>query len=432
MKKDKPYLICLFALVFVTPIKAQISGSSPSSVVTSRITLASLEDSLYVALEKTGWLNLHIYADGDRLLIAYENRLYRFEARAIKALVNQVAPIIGNRYRQLDLVVMSRNEPLIGISLSLQAWNDFQKDEQSFPAFAKSIETTLDVQKNWQLLRGQTVRHPGAYRIDAFLDPQLKMGLGGYPKPILAQINLLPTANVFLWRGAQLTLQTIVPVLNQLPIPEDKLFRPGLIAFNQYFRLPGASFVGLSAGYFTNYSYGAEIELSKFFLNGRLIWRGKAGYTGYASYPQRLRLEKPVPGWQISSLNYLDYQSSLEYRLAKYDFVMKVEAGRYLYFQNSVKVSAVRQFKETDLGFFAMKNDKGVNYGFQVSVPIFPKKYGKPKLVQFRPGKAFDYTYTATQATLESYRTGNDIYGFFKKLNPLFIKNQLINPSDWR
>lgn len=432
MNKCKFYLIYFFALVFFTQAKAQLSVSSSISVFTSRNTLVSLEDSIYAALKNTGWLNLHIYADGDRLLIAYENRLYRFEARAIKALVNQVAPIIGKRYQHLELVVLSRGEPIIGVTLSLSAWNDFQKDEQSFPVFAKSIETSLDVQKSWQLLRDRTVRHSGAYRIDAFLDPQLKMGLGGYPKPVLAQINLLPTANVFLWRGAQFTLQSIVPIINQLPIPEDKLFRPGLIAFNQYLRLPGNSFVGFSAGYFTNYSYGAEVELTKFFLNGRLIWRGKAGYTGYASYPQRLRFEKPVPGWQISSLNYLDYQSSLEYRLAKYDFVMKVEAGRYLYFQNAVRVSAVRQFKETDLGFFAMKNDKGINYGFQVSLPIFPKKYGKPKLVQFRPGKAFDYTYTATQATLESYRTGNDIYGFFKKLNPLFIKNQLINPGDWQ
>jgi hypothetical protein len=429
MTPQKPHLLILLILFSWTILRSQ-EKINPA-LISSSPYASNWQDSLQQVLEKAGWLNITSDANADRLIVGFENRIYRFEAKAIKELVKIIAPILGGRFSSLDLIVMSRNVPLIGVSLSLDAWRNFQNGVNTFQDFANSIQTTLDIRDDWQRLRARPVRHPGAYRIDAFVDPQLKMALGGYPKPVLAQINLLPTANVFLWRGAQFTAQAVVPIINKIPIPEDKFLRPGLITFNQYFRLPGATFLGLSAGYFTNYSYGAEIELSKIFLNGRIIWRGKAGYTGYASYPQRLRVEKPLPGWQISSLSYVDYQSSIEYRLPKYDLVTKVEAGRFLYFQNAIRVSVVRQFRETDIGFFAVKNSIGSNYGFQVSLPIAPKKYGKPKTVQFRPGKAFNYTYTATQYTMEEYRTGNDIYAFFKKLNPLFIKNQLRQSDGW-
>jgi len=390
-----------------------------------------LKDSLLTALKASGWLNLRVQASADKLIIAFENRIYRFEARAIKALIKEVAPIIGTRYKTLALIVLNRNVPIMGLSLSLEAWNGFLHDAQAFPVFANSIHTTLNIQADWQLLKDQPITQTGALRTEAYVDPQLRMGLGGYPKPVLVQINLLPTANLYLWRGAQLKAQAIVPTFNQLPIPEDKSIRPGLIGINQYFRLPSATFMGLSAGYFTNYTYGLELELSKILFNGRFIWRNKMGYTGYASFPKRLGLEKPVPGWQVSSLANLDYRSSVEYRLAKYNLVAKIEAGRYLYHQNAVKVSVVRQFRETDIGFFGQKSSQGANYGFQLSIPILSKKYGKPQRFQFRTSKSLPYTYTATQYVVEDYQSGNDLYLFLKKLNPPFIQNQLRNSLDW-
>ena len=270
------------------------------------------------------------------------------------------------------------------------------------------------------------------------IEPQFRFSFGGYPDPVIPSIQ--PTSyfeNVYLWRGATFEFQGVLPILDEFDIPEEKFVRPRLFTFNQYLRLPANSFLGISAGYFTNNSYGGELELSKFLLNGNLQIRSKIGYTGFASYPKIRGYDDPQPGWQISDLDVIDYRFNLDYRFPKWDLLVQLEYGKYISPDKVARFTIIRQFNEITFGFFVFIEDVPKrlsfqndiepenNYGFHLAIPLFPKKYHKPGLFQIKPSRFIQYTYHAAQYFPTQYDTGNNIWELTNQLNPSFIQNQL-------
>jgi len=110
---------------------------------------------------------------------------------------------------------------------------------------------------------------------------------------------------------------------------------------------------------------------------------------------------------------------------------IRLEYGKVLFNENQLRFTCLQRFNEVDIGFFALDTQRGRNYGVILNIPIAPKKYWKPKRVSIRPAQALNYTYQATQATVESYETGQSILALNRQLNPAFIKNQLLLLKRW-
>ena len=399
-------LLCLFgASVFAQP---ELAGPD-------------LRGEILAGLTAQGFQNLSVHQDQDRLTVGFENRVYRFEPKAVKKVMAFLQTLDVSRYRVLELQLKYRGIPLVNFRYHTENLNWFTGRHGTRQYLGKP-QVNL-AREPWR--PSERTINTGQFKAEVVLIPQLRLGLGGHPDPFVHQVNLLPTANLYLWPGSRLRFQAILPVSNEFQVPEDKMIRPGLMTFNQVVKLPAQSYASFTAGYFTNYNYGISLQVGKFFGRGNLFLQARLGYTGYASFPRRIGYDQPQRGWQFSDIDYLDYSGSLSYRHPGLDLILKLEFGRFLLSKEMLRFSATRQFGEIDLGFFALLVDDGENYGFRLSVPLFPSRYFKPRRLQLRPARYFQYTYHGTQNYVPYYETGERLADIFRHRHPGFLEGQL-------
>lgn len=401
-----------------------LSSQSMTTKNNQEITL-QINSTISELLAAEGFQNIEVHRTNNKTIVRYENRRYRYEVEAIKNTLSLVNKTNISPKDTLILVSKRWNIPLVSIELIVEDYQHFIDKKITAETFGQRLIIKNQSAYTRQKRINKTV-NSGNYRIEIEIEPQLRLALGGYPDRVAHQINLIPRANMYLWKGAKLTFGGILPISDELGIEEEKMIRPEVLSLSQYMRLPANSYAGLSLGYFTKYRYGSQAELGKFFLNGNLLIRGKVGYTGYASYPKRLFLEKPEKGWQRANLEYLDYAAGIEYRYSKWDVRAGVEYGKAQFDKRYLRVNLTRQINEMEIGFFAFKTTDGENYGVHVALPIYPKKYWKPKAVSIRPARQFKYTYHGDQYYLTEYKTGANLADLHFQLNPSFIKNRLL------
>ncbi len=384
--------------------------------------------SLVQRITEKGYQNIVTQKTEQELVIYYENRVRRFEPSAIIELVQIISEeelikevqeirLVAQRMRIPVLTVMFKSEDLV-------KWKSGTLPLETF------VETFI-VEQGGTRLPKTLVANSGNFSVELELKPEIGLGLGGFPDPVIHRFFLLPTINVFLWKGAQLKSEIILPISSEFDIIGERVVRPGIVSFSQNIQLPKQLWLQASLGYFSKNRFGGRLSFAKYFFNGSLTLIGQIGYTGYASYPRKINLEEAVKGWEYSTPNYYDYNVGVNYWFNEWNTRVRLEYGRALFNKEQLKFTCLQRFNEVDIGFFALQTQRGNNFGMILNLPIAPKKYWKPKRISVRPAKTLNYTYQATQATVESYETGISILNINRQLNPAFIKKQLLLLRRW-
>lgn len=379
------------------------------------------KENLVSTLIAKGFQNISIAAEDSTLHLTLENRLYRSETAAIKKIISLIAAESYSSYQHIELTLQNQGIPFSKVDFS----NTFNKTEGLLNYHISSY--TSDIQSYWRtyFLQNQFY-NKGQYRFELEFEPQLKLALGSKEDAIKHQINLLPNLNFYLWKGAQLNFQGILPISSEWNIPEDKFWRPYRITFRQYVSLAPQTLLRGTIGYFTNRRYGAELALHKLLgQQGNYAIEAQIAYTGFASFPKVLWVEEPEKGWQIGDVNYLSYGIGLEYRIPKWNTRFSLKWRKNLLDQKLVRAEVWRQFKELQIGFFAYQYEGQRNYGFDITIPIFPKKYAKPKWLQIKPSRFLRYTYHTTQNYVSDFSTGVSWWDFYKNTNASFLHQNL-------
>ena len=96
-----------------------------------------------------------------------------------------------------------------------------------------------------------------------------------------------------------------------------------------------------------------------------------------------------------------------------------------MYDRNITQLRITQNFKELSFGLFGFKTKSGYNYGVDLKIPIFPKKYWKPKTISIRPATHLKYTYYTTQNYVSEYETGNDFILDNQYFTPALVQNLL-------
>ncbi|MEM9921765.1 MAG: YjbH domain-containing protein [Bacteroidota bacterium] len=383
-----------------------------------------VEQEVISLLEDEGFQNIAVRLDSTTFQLTFENRLYRFEPTAIRRIIELISrPLLNSEAENLVLLVQSQGVVLMSVELPVTAQLFY---DRSWALIGQQMKVEL-LPSTQPSFSKKMVNNSGNYSFELSVLPGLRLALGGQPDPLAYELDLRPRLTTYLWKGAKLKTELILPISTELNIAENKMVRPGLLAFQQFIRLPKNVLMSVSAGYFSDYRYGAEMEVGRFWLNGRLFLNARLGRTGYASYPIRLGLDEPEKGWQFSPLSYWNYYLGAAYRIPRWDLTVELSYAKALYNQQVVELSCTRQFNELDIGFFAYRTEEGDNYGFRLSVPIFPAKYFRPGRFHFRPAKHFEQRYQGSLHFASHYETGGDLRTYFKKLNPDFVKSQISN-----
>jgi hypothetical protein len=371
----------------------------------------SLADNLKDDLIENGFENVSVILADRRAILTYENRMYRDEIRAAKEVMALLAPQVEGK-ESITLIPQNRKIPLVVITIPA--------DEK----LASAIDVSLDVDSIWGKIQCTQKANSSSYKFDIVVHPQFKAQFGDHDDPVESQINLAPEIKMTLWKGMSLSAQLIIPLQNELGGDGD-YWRPGLLTINQTFRLPRNTFVSATMGYFTQHRYGTDLEIKKYFANGRWLIGANVGYTGYDSYLKGV--------WYYAGLDVLTAFFNAEYRVAQYDLSLRATYGKFLYGDRGWRFDILRQFGEVEIGFFALKTERGHNGGFNFSIPIFPPKYLPTGPGRISPAKAFpwEYRYKGLPNDGIQYKTGNSIDEFIKRLNPDYIKTQMAEFEDW-
>jgi len=362
-------------------------------------------------LVREGFENVAVAAQDGRLVVTYENRIYRYEIRALEAVMRQVLPQVPG-HQSVTFIPQNRGIPLVAVTVAPHTEGAPEEDS----AFMAATDISLDVDAD--ALRSLQKTNRSYRKVDLIIHPQFKARFGNLEDTIESQINLAPEITTSLWKGMRLSAQVIIPLQNELS-PEGEYVRPGLVTLNQVLRLPASVFVSATAGQFTQNRYGIDAAVKKYFANGRWAVRANAGYTGYASYRKG--------DWTHGPLNVLTAFLSLEYYLPRYDLVVGTTYGQFLYEDKGWRVEVLRRFGEVEIGFFALRTALGSNGGFNFIIPLFPHKYTPMGAVRIRPAEAFswEYRYRGIPRGGIQYATDNGIHPFLKRLHPVYINNQL-------
>lgn len=393
--------------------------------------LASAEDSLVddvkFQLIEDGFENVALALDDGRLMVTYENRIYRHEMRAVREIMTAVSPLVKERM-SVVLIPQSRGVPLFAITekrsrgegeqggkgdgemdsvwklagaiLNGTAWDE---------APASGMDVSLDVGSAWRELQNPQGTGFWSHRFGIVLHPQLNTEFGNASDSVRTRISLVPEANASLWKGMLLSAQLVIPVQSDFE-DEGKHWTPGLLTLNQTLRLPYNTFVSATAGYFTRRRYGTDLEVRKYLADGRWSVGANVGYTGYAAYIEGV--------WFYSRVGRLTGIFDVEYWFPRLDFSMRATLGKFLYEDKGFRFDVARRLGEGSLGFYAVKTEGGENVGFNVRIPIFPAKYLSVASVRIGPARDFrqEYRYSAFSSEGVRYDTGNSVDEFMRRL----------------
>ena len=369
-------------------------------------------------LANTGFENIRIKYDQEKIIIAYENRVYRFEIDAVKKVLNIVIPKL-NEQKRIILIPQNRKIPVVTIEVSATDVRDYLSSNISGAEFAEKLKIISETDIEWQDLKDETEFNSSDLRFDITLKPTISAQFGVYTDPVMWQLNLVPGIKTSFWKGMNVNYELIIPIHNDL-LPMEDSVRTGMAVINQTFRLPNSYFLSTSAGYFSNNRYGLDLELKKYLSNGDINIGLNFGITSFASFAYNKFYYSDIFNWTGSL--------SSEFRITEYDLTLGVTLGKFLMGDNSIRFDINREFGEIEIGFFAIRSKSGVsNGGINISIPIFPSKYWKPDFVRVRPAEYFTWSYLVRSNTPDliglRYNTGNRLNLFMKKLIPSFIMN---------
>ena len=382
-------------------------------------------------LQQEGFQNISVHKSKKGYIIGYENRVYRFEARALKQVIKATVSLLKRDTSVLTFVTKRHNIPMISTTLSLANYNGYQSGLQGFNHFLNNITVSQDVPTTAVVQQLIDKKNTGNYRIEVVLRPYLSLELGSFvaDDQFIHLIDVRPKLNFHLWKGALFTYEFILPISNEFKetAPQWGEIRPRVMSFTQQVRLPYTTFLNASIGVFSRDRYGVSAEVGKYFFNGKLLAHGKIGYTGIASYIRYDRLYNQLEkSWKRTRVRDVDYKVGLRYWFPHRNLQIGAMYGKVLNNKKVVRFDVSQKFKEVEIGFFALAINTGRNYGMNLKVPIVPRKYWTPKRFSIRPTKHFEYNYVATFNLAREYQA-QGMYGDFPQdLNPAFIKFQLL------
>jgi hypothetical protein len=409
-----PGCFILFYFILSTDLKSQ--------------ELQSRQDLLVKDLTKEGFENIGIkQAKGD-VYIFYENRAYRWEIDGLSRILKHVAETFNDTTR-VHIVPLHYQVPVTVVTTMVGEYKKLLTNQTANNLVQNTIDVALNTDSLISLKKEIILQNKSRGRIDLIFLPGFRVQLGNFDNPVEWQFSISPILQTSLWKGNLLTAQLFIPLHNSLQQSFEGNTRLETATINQLFRLPKNIFVNVSSGLFSfrnkinSYAdykrYGFVSEMRKYFLNGRICTGGYIGLTGYITFSSGY-----FNYWPLEKINFAFFG---EYRNPTYDFTTRLTAGKFLYDDMAVRIDLSRQFKELNIGLFAIKSEFGTVGGFNFIIPISPKKLMKPSCFRVNLAKYFNWEFreSTVDPSAATLNTNNDLNETARNLNPDFIRKQL-------
>jgi hypothetical protein len=364
------------------------------------------DDGAAEALLKHGFENVAACRNDTQRLVTYENRVYRFEVRALREAARIIVDETGSRM-PLILILQYRGIPAAAAFIRPAAAEE--------GGGGAEVRVSMDVEPYWSIVKDQPKSNPSRMKLDMTVSPEFNLQFGSYADAVESQVNAVPAVATLLRRGLTVNAEWIVPLQNELG-REGGQARPGLLTVNQTIRGPRRWFASATFGYFTEHRWGADLEIRKYWRNGRWTAGASAGFTGFAAYFDDV--------WYYSGMKRWTGSIDCGHRFAKYNLAAGASFGRFLHGDEGFRFDVSKPFGEVVIGFFGIRTNEGANGGLALTIPVFPPKRPMPRRFRVSPAPAFRWAYRYRGLPLYGlrYGTGNRIDDWAAAFNPDFME----------
>jgi hypothetical protein len=378
---------------------------------------------LNVLLTNDGFENVRSATNDTSVYLAFENRRYRDNGRAIA----EVLQIFNENFKpeqpvEIKLMLLFQDVPMLLVLVNSDDFMNLEKQVIDIEEFTNRLQITSDYISAYKQLKNPDINNRTRFKPDFVVIPQIRTQFGNFDNPVQSNINLIPELNIQFTKGLSFQGQMIIPLQNDFYFDEEgKEIRPGNITLNQFISLEDDIYINATAGFFNKNRAGLNLEIRKYIANGKFSIGSNIGYTTGYSY---------TGNWTeyLEYENYLTALLELEYRYLPFDLTGTLQAGNFLYNGLGLRFDVVRQFGEVNIGFFALAASGEINGGFNLAIPLPPSKYCKLKYTRIRPSEKFKWEYQAKGFPRAGvvYNTENRLHELFLNFNPDQIKKQII------
>jgi hypothetical protein len=368
-----------------------------------------------------GFENVRVSKTGNILSVSIEDPVYRWNVEGIRTALDTIAHY-ADRSDQLHLYLLEKDIPRLVIKVPVKAWNDFANRQTAVAAVHKVVEARYAENSLPIHLKTVPPLNPSVNKIDLVCYPQFALQNTLTSQIYEIQLNLAPAIELSLWKGMQLTGQVIFPLKNDLSYEGD-FIRPGFVTLAQELHVPRLWFGRFVIGNFNANRYGADLTFIRPLKNPRWETAFNAGLTG-SSYFYRQQ-------WRTSAIDRLTWFVRAEHYYPRFNLQFDLSYGRYINRDYGFRADCTRHFGATSVGFYAMRTGGDFNGGFHFAAPLPPRKRNRKHALRIVPPPYFDWEYNAGTEFYYGryYETRPDQNRSERFINPLFIKNALLKPS---
>ena len=359
------------------------------------------------ALFAKGFENVRHISKAGKEIIFIESESFTHGDRVVESVKNAVETLIPEfKSKNIEVILMEERIPKFRMYSTLaddpsssRWYSDFNVEE--------GIAALNDID-------GKKFENSSFGKVDLKFYPIFRFKNSRLDVMYLLQLNINPTLEISLWRGATATAQVIFPLLNDYSTEEGRI-RPGFLTLSQQFRLPFNIHAMATVGNFNMFRAGADLKLYKP-VGSRTGVYAQFSYTAYS-----------VPffnDWYYTNPDKFTWKLGANYIVKPWNLMFNLNLAKYLGNDLSVRGEVTRYFRNAAVGFYVQTMDIPdfpVNGGFYFAISLPPYKHKRNKFVRVSAGNYFPLEYIARPYTEHGryFTTSpdeNSSYNFFTKM----------------
>jgi hypothetical protein len=389
---------------------------SPAAHADSRL------DSIAAAVEALQFENVGVASTEDRVIVSYENRVYRDPLEAMGRLVSSAAALLDTGI-VLEVRPLSRGIPVLSAAASAGDWLALLRGTMTADHFRTRLHVGDGSVAPANVLERATTGSSPWWKVDLAVRPITEIQLGIADDPFAMAFWVAPEAMLMPFRGALVTAQGIVEIEDEFD-PFSRRIRPGRTTLSYGGWLPGSWLGTASIGYFPGNRYGVAFQTGRYIHGGDVEVRLSGDYSGFLKFSRNdVVLYSGLEAWSGVV--------SVVHRLSGLDLVTTASAGRFLYGDLGGSLDVARRFDETEFAFFAIKSDEGSVAGLRFRVALPVRRAAAPRRVRLTTVPDFPFEYRE-DTDLVGIRVNlyDDLSRLRQRLDPVFLRNNLDRLND--
>ena len=201
-------------------------------------------------------------------------------------------------------------------------------------------------------------------------------------------VYIAPAIAATLWKGSRLTIQPIIPIINNLGSDDHARYpQLGNVSLSQQIISTKRWQASAEVGFFDIERVGAHAQIGFHALRG-LDFYIHGGYTLEANYTKNdgFAILKGTGKFNfMAKADYYERHSRLQFEL---------QAGRFLYGDYGTRLDITRHFAEYAIGLYGIYTAGETNAGFHFAIPVGGKRQRRGGFVRPRLPEYFNWEYS--------------------------------------